>query len=109
MNLGKLVETMRTMSMLKVEYFYRELNQLAEYDVNSFKRASNLLLLVDAVHEDHHWFALFFACMETLKSHHASPGLNYSRPCVITLVRKGRIDATLQMHGPFKNIEGYHF
>ena len=43
---------MRTMPLLKVEYFYRELQQLAEYDVNSFKRASNLLLLVDAVRED---------------------------------------------------------
>ena len=72
MNLGKHVETMRTMPLLKVEYFYRELQQLAEYDINSFKRAANLFLLVDAVHEDHHWFALFFACTDYRDSQQSS-------------------------------------
>ena len=98
---------MGTMPLLKVEHFYRELQQLAEYDVNSFKGQVIFSYWWMQCGKIHHWFALFFACMETLKSHHASPGLNYSRPCVITLVRKGRIDATLQMYGPFKNIEGY--
>ena len=93
---------MQTMSMLKVEYFYRELNQLAEYDVNCFKRASNHLSLVNALHEDSSLARTIFCVDRDSQKLSRTPKLIHTMTCVITYERQGRIEVALQMDGPFK-------